>query len=215
MHNRNPEVIELSEVLNKLPVQPYRSDAEKFRNPNGVGLKLNNFKAIDPDYEGAGMQSYSKLDEDIFNEFYDDRNRLRRIAQQIREVVGKNDLNTELQNIQIEEDEERVVKEGGVVLKLHKYRERDSSIIRKKKQTVLKKVEKLTCEVCGFDFHAVYGELGKGFIECHHKVPLSQIDAQTATKLDDLDLVCANCHRMLHRRMDTISVIELADIIDL
>jgi len=214
MHNRNPDVIELSEILNKLPVQPYRPDEEKFRNPNGVGLKLNNFKAIDPDYEGVGLERHSKLDEEIFNEFYHDRVNLRRIAQQIREVVGKSDLNTELHSIQTEEEEEVFVKEGGVVLKLHKYRERDSSIIRKKKQTALEREGKLSCEVCGFDFKTVYGEIGQGFIECHHKVPLSNINAKTVTKMDDLALVCANCHRMLHRKLDSFSVADLKSILN-
>ncbi len=161
------------------------------------------------------MQSYSKLDEEIFMEFYDDRDRLRMIAQQIRSVVGKKDLTLQLQNIQSEEEEESAVKEGGVVLKLHKYRERDSSIIQRKKQTVLRNEGKLSCEVCGFDFEAKYGEIGQGFIECHHKVPLSMINAQVATKLDDLALVCANCHRMLHKQMESISLLELRELIEL
>ena len=44
---RNPAIIELSKVLNKLPIHEERPDSVKFRNPNGVGLKLSNFLAID------------------------------------------------------------------------------------------------------------------------------------------------------------------------
>lgn len=51
IHGRNPDVIQLSEVLNKLPIHDKRPDENKFRNPNGVGLKLCNFLAIDPEYE--------------------------------------------------------------------------------------------------------------------------------------------------------------------
>lgn len=35
-----PEVIELSALPNALPIHTTRPDAEKFRNPNGVALKL-------------------------------------------------------------------------------------------------------------------------------------------------------------------------------
>ena len=44
IHARNPEIIELSEVLNSLPIHKDRPDEVKFRNPNGVGLKLSNLQ---------------------------------------------------------------------------------------------------------------------------------------------------------------------------
>jgi 5-methylcytosine-specific restriction enzyme A len=56
------------------------------------------------------------------------------------------------------------------------------------------------CEVCGFNFERVYGELGRGFIECHHEHPLAARDgASRQTTLDQLRLVCRNCHSMLHK----------------
>ena len=58
----NPEIQELSAILNGLPIHEVRPDEAKFRNPNGVSLKLSNFLAIDPTYKGKGMQSFSKLD---------------------------------------------------------------------------------------------------------------------------------------------------------
>ena len=112
-----------------------------------------------------------------------------------------------------EEDDEPEVKEGKVIYKLHKYRERNSKLNKKKKDGYLKTHGKLECEVCGFDFFKMYGELGEGFIECHHKKPLSEIEAETITKMNDLALVCANCHRMLHRKLDTLSISELKKLI--
>ena len=53
---RNPKIIALSELLNKLPIFDYKPDQETFRNPNGVTLKLSNFKALDPYYEGKGKE---------------------------------------------------------------------------------------------------------------------------------------------------------------
>ncbi|MEV4882457.1 HNH endonuclease [Chitinophaga ginsengisegetis] len=64
----------------------------------------------------------------------------------------------------------------------------------------------MLCEVCGFDFYDSYGDIGKGFIECHHKTPLSKITASTKTSLKDLALVCSNCHRMLHKDINVLSI---------
>jgi HNH endonuclease len=59
------------------------------------------------------------------------------------------------------------------------------------------------CKICGFDFESVYGELGKGFIHVHHKVPLSEInDAYYVDYKNDLIPVCPNCHAMLHRKLN-------------
>jgi hypothetical protein len=76
------------------------------------------------------------------------------------------------------------------------------------------------CQVCGFDFCATYGGLGRHYIECHHKSPLSerpeeeQLDG-AATGLDDVAVVCSNCHRMLHRRRPALSVEELKAVLQL
>ena len=71
----------------------------------------------------------------------------------------------------------------------------------------------LLCEACGFDFEQVYGEHGKGFIECHHTKPVSELKAGEKTKLSDLALVCSNCHRMIHRRRPWLSVSELGELL--
>lgn len=57
---------------------------------------------------------------------------------------------------------------------------------------------RLACEVCKFDFEVRYGALGKGFCEVHHKLPLSMLNAETAITIDDMAIVCSNCHRMIH-----------------
>ena len=210
IHARNPEIIELSEILNKLPIHVNRPDAKKFRNPNGVSLKLSNFLAIDDDYDGKGMEAYSKLDKEVFHEFVINRSKLNQIANQIKKTVSNDILNLKLYNIEDEEDNENQgAKEGQVVYKLHKQRERNPKINKKKKDNYFKKYGKLDCEVCGFDFYKTYGPLGQGFMECHHKIPLADIEGETMTKLEDLALVCANCHRMLHREIDTLSIDEL------
>ncbi|MCE7057976.1 HNH endonuclease [Algoriphagus sp. AGSA1] len=214
IHGRNPAVIELSEVINRLPIFDIRPDMEKFRNPNGVGLKLSNFLAIDPEYHGKGMQSFSKLDKLVFDEFNGKKNELARIANTIRATVANPQLRMKLYEIN-EEPEEALLefREGKVLYKLHKYKERDTKLVLAKKTQHLKKYGALDCESCDFNFQVKYGDLGKGFIECHHQTPLYQYDGIQETRLDDLALVCSNCHRMLHRGMDTLSVGDLRRMI--
>ncbi len=206
----NPKVIQLSTLLNKLPLFPNRPDAEKFRNPNGVSLKLSNFLALDPEYRGTGMKSYSELDKAVFNEFRKDKSRLRNIAIEIKKVANDDKLKTQI--ILIEDDDETIndsVIEGKILYKLHKLRERDTEIVVAKKRQAMNRIGHLECEVCVFDFEKFYGELGYGYIECHHRTPLSKFKAESKTSLNDLSLVCSNCHRMLHKSIDTISVEEL------
>lgn len=66
------------------------------------------------------------------------------------------------------------------------------------------------CEVCGMDFESVYGEIGKGVIEVHHKKPLyiDGVEQEIKPTAKYLACLCANCHRMIHRRPDRIMTVE-------
>ena len=56
------------------------------------------------------------------------------------------------------------------------------------------------CQICGFDYEQVYGELGKGYCHVHHVNPLSEVGSEhIVNPIHDLIPVCANCHVMLHR----------------
>ncbi|MCW3084227.1 MAG: hypothetical protein JWP12_1593 [Bacteroidetes bacterium] len=93
----------------------------------------------------------------------------------------------------------------------HRYYERDMSIITlaKNQATTLK------CESCDFNFEVYYPGVGQGFIECHHKTPIGK-GVERWTRVSDLALVCANCHRMLHRKHEGryLSVEELKGLIN-
>lgn len=76
---------------------------------------------------------------------------------------------------------------------------RDYRIVELAKTQALKKGKgRILCECCQFDFVNKYGELGQNFIECHHKIFINK--GKRITRIEDLALVCSNCHRMLHRR---------------
>jgi predicted HNH restriction endonuclease len=86
--------------------------------------------------------------------------------------------------------------EGRKALREHIVRERDTALIRRFKDNL----RSFVCSVCNFDFEKVYGEIGKTFIEAHHVEAIGLREAEQTTALTDLIPVCANCHRMLHRR---------------
>lgn len=95
------------------------------------------------------------------------------------------------------QDEELALAEGKEreVMRKHLLRERKSELVIQKKSI---SPELLHCECCNFNFHEHYGLHGAGYIECHHRVPIHL--GERITTLSDLALVCANCHRMLHRK---------------
>lgn len=69
------------------------------------------------------------------------------------------------------------------------------------------------CYVCQFDFEAVYGkELGEGFIEIHHVVPLavrSQMEgAYHLNPITDLVPLCSNCHSMVHKKRGQVMDVD-------
>ncbi|WP_214482962.1 HNH endonuclease [Bacillus sp. SM2101] len=208
--NKHEDVIKLSQILNGLPIHERRPNKGTFRNPQGVYMKMCNFLRFDPDYKGKGLERGSKLEEEIWNEFYNDKDKLHDIAQSIisgityeKEVVSK--------PINIDEEEE--FPEGKVLYRVHKQRERNSNVVKKKKQIALENNE-LKCEICEFDFYKTYGKLGHGFIECHHTIPVSNYKEDSKTKLNDLILVCSNCHRMLHRKRPWLNKVQLKSILN-
>ena len=107
------------------------------------------------------------------------------------------DSGIENSDLQIDNDDDIQVIEGKLTLKRHISRERNQKIITLKKQQAISQ-NNLKCEVCSFSFIDTFGA---EFIECHHIHPISD-SFERVTTLDDLALVCANCHRMLHHKID-------------
>ncbi|MGO7837788.1 HNH endonuclease [Rhizobium johnstonii] len=72
----------------------------------------------------------------------------------------------------------------------------------------------LNCSVCDIDFEERYGERGAGFIHVHHRVSLgSRGKSHNVDPVRDLVPVCPNCHAMLHRKRDELTIEALRKLI--
>lgn len=71
------------------------------------------------------------------------------------------------------------------------------------------------CMGCGFDFQRIYGERGAEYIEAHHLMPLHSLPEGKAVSMDpkkDFAVLCANCHRIVHRRKPMLTLDELQNL---
>ncbi|MHB8624519.1 MAG: MrcB family domain-containing protein [Sulfuricaulis sp.] len=104
-----------------------------------------------------------------------------------------------------EDDEVGVEYENLKKLRAHKRIERNRKLAEK-----AKKHHGHTCQACGFNFETEYGQIGKGFIEAHHLIPLNKLEGEKVA-LDpkkDFAVLCSNCHRMIHKS-EYVSEVEL------
>ena len=71
-----------------------------------------------------------------------------------------------------------------------------------------------SCAVCDFNFEKVYGDIGKDFIHVHHLTQVAKVGKQySVDPVNDLRPVCPNCHAMIHKRKEAISIEELKSLL--
>ncbi|MBX9706657.1 MAG: HNH endonuclease [Caulobacteraceae bacterium] len=122
-------------------------------------------------------------------------------------ALGLGDLPVEPGSVAPEPDR-RGFAEGSRTLREHLRLERSTALVGQFKAGL----DDFCCAICGFDFEATFGELGRGFIEAHHVEPLGETGA-SFRHVEDLLPVCSNCHRMLHRRWPALRPDELRAIV--
>lgn len=193
------EVAELSALLNKVGRVLGSANAETYRNPNGVYMKMMNFRRFDADYTKAGKVGLTRGNKDeevVWSEYATDLARLESVCKAIRAAVQDKALRVDLAGP--EEPDIQDAAEGRVLTRVHRLRERSRKLVEAAKAAARKKHGRLFCEACGFDFAAKYGPAGEGLIDVHHTKPVHTLVEGEKTRLEDLALLCANCHRVVH-----------------
>ena len=209
---KSAEIVGFSETLRAL-WQDGTVRRSNFRNPNGVYMKVMNFRRFDPLYKDQGKVGLSrgnKLEGEVWADFAGDAVRIREVASAIRATVDGT-TSVDLGSLEPTISD---APEGRILTRTHEYRERNPKIVNDKKKDTLKRTGKLVCEACGFDYEAVYGKRGTGFIEAHHLQPLHTYEPGQRTSKRDLALVCANCHRMIHAAKPWLTLDELRLILN-
>ena len=201
-------------------VKAYLFDNISYKNIDTLALNLNN-----PDDEGwkrdtKGYQSWAIINHLGLGKFKGIFQGMS-IEEAIEELKSKNNpsyselisifesdsVNYELVKEDIESEtaaEFSVIKEGGKKQIFTTQYERNPKL---RKQAV--QIHGTTCMACGFNFKDFYGERGSDYIEVHHILPLSQRNEEVAIDPStDLVVLCANCHRMIHRKRNEILSLE-------
>jgi predicted HNH restriction endonuclease len=105
-------------------------------------------------------------------------------------------------------------KEGKLLYRTHAYKERDRSFAdRAKKHYRAKSGGKLLCVACDLDPTVQYGENGERCIEAHHKIPIEELQPDSITLVEDMAMVCANCHKIIHSRKPCLTIEEVRTLL--
>lgn len=127
-------------------------------------------------------------------------------------VWGLRDYIPKEEDVDITEDDISFP-EGKRMLRTHILRERNPRLIIEAKRRFKEIHGNLFCEICEFNFEERYGEVGKDFIEAHHTIPVSSMREDEETKIEDLVMVCSNCHKMIHRKRPWLTKEEIKNLI--
>ena len=185
----DPRVMKLSAILQHLPYHDRATRRESFRNPDGVAFKLQNLRSVET---GKGLKNVSRMDREIWAELGSDRERTKKVAELIRrDLAFAKSLGSE----PTEDDDEFF--EGRIVTQIHKRRERNPNL-RKRLLATRRGIGQLTCDMCGNYSKSRITTFEDAAFEAHHLVPVAMV-AERKTRLVDLALLCAGCHRLVHR----------------
>jgi hypothetical protein len=99
--------------------------------------------------------------------------------------------------------------EGAAAYERHLRRERNAALVSYLKNRA-KATKMYHCFICSFDFAKTYGI---DYIECHHTIPVSEMKPGDQTRPDDCVLLCANCHRAVHKHPNWLSKSELHEVL--
>ncbi len=182
------EILELSDVLRSMPYHIQAAKQPSFRNPDGVGFKLMNLRQV---ATGKGLGNVSNTDRQIWAEFGDRPDELHKLASAIMAGIGA----SEAEDLP---DVDQELPEGRLLTALHLRRERHPKV--RKMLLEARRVAGFRCEMCELSRFELDPSLQEAMFEAHHLLPLANA-GERKTRLADLALLCACCHRLIHRAM--------------
>ena len=174
-------------------------------------MKLMNLRALDPQYTIEGKIRFERgaqSDREAWSEFANDPLRCRQVAEAIKSSIANGDADAVWPGREIDDDIQEAP-EGRLLTHNHLARERNRRLVKSRRQQAIRGLESWSVKYVVLIFSVCYGARGTGFIECHHMKPVATLGEGQKTHIDDLALVCANCHRIIHRCKPWISIEQL------
>ncbi|MET9673373.1 HNH endonuclease [Streptomyces sp. NPDC006482] len=198
LRQNDVRVQELSDLLRSLPLHEDAAADLRFRSPSSVSRKTTDIATAHPGHTGPATKG-GRPTREVVADFIEHPSEMLAAARALRDGMARGELHRiPAQPDEVEDPGERGAREGRLLLRWALHRERDRGLRNRKIQHVRKLNKPISCEVCAFDFGHTYGPLGADYIEVHHVTPL-HFSGPRETQLEDLTLLCANCHRMCHR----------------
>lgn len=184
LYKSNPTIIELSELLNRLPIIRQNDKYESFRNVAGLSSMLRKF------WLGLTNRNQKFMVGELFyvvySEYKDNLNELHKIAQAIRRC--------ESLVISIpfgDKAESEGFPEGAILSHVHRHIE-----ARFAEQCTDILAE---CMVCRLRPGGIYADMGSSTILGKHLlIAPTELDPGAKYGTNDFVTVCPNCHRALH-----------------
>lgn len=178
-------IIELSKLLNELPIIPESERDETFRNPAGVRRQLLTFewglrKNKKPVHVGQVFYT-------VFEDFNQDIETIKKISSSIiknKKTIKKIGFSSI--------DRASFFYEGMLLFNVHRYIEQRQGL------RFSKKVER--CNLCSISPRSVYAiDEDASFLEPHLLVPPEEMEPEMRLTEKDFIILCPNCHKVLHQ----------------
>jgi 5-methylcytosine-specific restriction protein A len=194
------EVGQLSDFLRNCPIHPPHLRNSKFRNPDGVYMKMQNLLSCELPPGRKGLIT-TRTDRAVWDEFVNNPKGAIETAQAIRANLKTLATLTTAEPIG-SEDVDSEYAEGNLTSRIHRRRERARGLRKRVLARAREGGRPLQCESCGQRERIALGPAAESEFEVHHRNPLAEAGSSPVrTRVADLALVCASCHRLVHALM--------------
>lgn len=144
-----------------------------------------------------------------------DEEQLRLDLQELLVLYAKLNARGGRENFEDQTGNDAADMEGSTIEERRRYRQHRKIERAGNAAKLVKKAHGCVCQGCRMDFGVIYGAAGKDYIEAHHLIPLNELPEDVPVKLDpkeDFAVLCANCHRMIHRKNGPKTIAALIEI---
>ena len=196
----NPFIIELSNILQELPI--HKEKDEIFRNFIGVELTLKSIAALDKKAKYS-MRAASKMQERVFNYYNNKKELLRVIVKSIKNCLPlifnyDKKINTPFYLM------------GNILFQQHKYLE-NSQVAKSLYIDSIQRMKSI-CNYCGIDLYKKYGVNGFEMVEFHFFENLTNYYRNMEPLQSKFTQLCPNCHKFSHLYLENFTIGEYDSI---